>query len=428
MGGGMFNIRASPTITDCRFTENSANKGGGMRNYINSHPTVTDTIFEYNHAGEEGGGMDNRKNSNPVVTRSTFIGNTAPAGGGMHNYVGGAFTTGNPTIRSSLFTRNVGSEGSAIRNNDPNPVIINSTIAYNEGAAAISSRNGSAPYLLNSIVWGHAEGAFDGETAASTIVNYSNIEGGFPGIGNLDLDPLFVSVANDDYRLTSISPLVDAGTNDLLLPATDLDGEPRIMGGTADMGAYELGMCSAIEEGCGTPNAAPTAAFMHTTTALTADFTDTSFDSDGTIVSRSWDFGDGNTSTLQNPSHIYAAAGTYSVSLTVTDDDGASNSTSQPVTVGDLAVAGISPNTTPMPNIFDATITGTGFAADAQVSFSNADGPTPKVTGSPIVESTKIKVKITVKTGGPPRPRHWDLTVMSGGSSVTLPGALTVQP
>lgn len=50
--------------------------------------------------------------------------------------------------------------------------------------------------------------------------------------------------------------------------------------------------------------------------------TDNSVDYDGTIVSWSWDFGDGNTSTQQNPTHTYSENGDYNITLTVTDDSG----------------------------------------------------------------------------------------------------------
>lgn len=87
--------------------------------------------------------------------------------------------------------------------------------------------------------------------------------------------------------------------------------------------------------GLTTENQPPAAEFSFSCTDLACDFTDASSDSDGTVVSRSWDFGDGNTSTAENPSHGYATAGSYLVTLTVSDDDGASDSISKTVTVSE---------------------------------------------------------------------------------------------
>jgi PKD repeat protein len=88
-----------------------------------------------------------------------------------------------------------------------------------------------------------------------------------------------------------------------------------------------------VDHGGGGGNVAPTANFSFVTSGLTATFTDGSSDSDGTIASRSWTFGDGGTSTATNPSHTYASAGTYSVSETVTDNGGLTGSVTKSVTV-----------------------------------------------------------------------------------------------
>jgi len=78
----------------------------------------------------------------------------------------------------------------------------------------------------------------------------------------------------------------------------------------------------------------PTASFSYTTSGLTVNFTDTSTDAGGSITSRSWNFGDNGTSTTTNPSHTYAAAGTYSVTETVTDSaSGKTSSKTSAITV-----------------------------------------------------------------------------------------------
>ena len=101
-------------------------------------------------------------------------------------------------------------------------------------------------------------------------------------------------------------------------------------------GAGIIDASAAIDFVTGMPiNQRPTAAFTESIDVLTVTFTDTSTDNDGSIVNRDWDFGDGNTSTEQNPANVYAASGTYTVTLTVIDDGGATDSTSHDVTVDD---------------------------------------------------------------------------------------------
>lgn len=80
-------------------------------------------------------------------------------------------------------------------------------------------------------------------------------------------------------------------------------------------------------------NTPPVADFSYDTRRTRATFYDKSIDKDGTIVSRFWDFGDGQTSTDNNPRHYYRRYGTYTVTLTVTDDGGAINSQSKTITL-----------------------------------------------------------------------------------------------
>ncbi len=85
--------------------------------------------------------------------------------------------------------------------------------------------------------------------------------------------------------------------------------------------------------GGGPGNEPPVANFRSRVVRRMVAFTDRSRDSDGSIVARHWDFGDGETSTMTSPIHAYSAPGTYNVTLTVTDDDGATASKSSTITI-----------------------------------------------------------------------------------------------
>ena len=112
------------------------------------------------------------------------------------------------------------------------------------------------------------------------------------------------------------------GVHTVYVQATDAAGKP----GTPNAVRFTV-------SGSG-GNAPPVANFSAAVSGLSVNFSDSSSDADGSIVSRSWNFGDGSTSTATSPSKTYAAAGTYTVTLTVTDDDGASNTKTASVTVG----------------------------------------------------------------------------------------------
>lgn len=101
----------------------------------------------------------------------------------------------------------------------------------------------------------------------------------------------------------------------------------------------EMGNNLTTHAGGSTPppaNQAPSASFTYSCAGLTCSFDGSaSSDPDGSIASYAWAFGDGSTGSGAATSHTYAAAGTYTVTLTVTDNAGATNTTSQAVTVAD---------------------------------------------------------------------------------------------
>ncbi|MDZ7719406.1 MAG: PKD domain-containing protein [Balneolaceae bacterium] len=115
-------------------------------------------------------------------------------------------------------------------------------------------------------------------------------------------------------------------------------------------------------------NSLPTADFTYTADYLAVQFTDASTDSDGSISSWSWDFGDGATSSSQNPSHTYSQEGSYTVSLTVTDDAGDSDSISKNITVNEQV-----DEAAPVIDSFSINAYNTGPWNRADVSWSVSD-------------------------------------------------------
>ena len=151
----------------------------------------------------------------------------------------------------------------------------------------------------------------------------------------------------------------------------------------------------------GDGNTAPSAAFTSSCTDLGCSFDATgSSDGDGQVVSYAWTYGDGTTGTGVSPSHTYAAAGTYSVKLTVADNGGATDTVTHQVTV-------TAP--TPPPNQPFAADT---FARTVATGWGSAD------TGGAWTTTSATAFSVAPATGG--AIKH---ATKGSQVSASLPGA-----
>ncbi len=266
-GGGMYNANfSSPTLTNCVFTGNSSNSefalddGGGMYNFYHSSPIVTNCTFSGNTAGSGGGGMYNSYDSSPILTNCTFSGNSASYGGGMVNHA-----LSSPTLVNCSFFNNSAESGGGMCNISSSPTLVNCSFSGNSaGRKGGAMFNGYSVYLwisspfsptiTNCIFWGNAAPA-NSEIYNSTenvpTITYSDIQGGYPGEGNIDADPLFIHQAEGYLHLKAGSPCIDAGDNAAPgVPALDFEGNPRVMDGdldgaaAVDMGVDEFFHCA----------------------------------------------------------------------------------------------------------------------------------------------------------------------------------------
>ena len=278
LGGGILGYGTKATIGQCIIRENSgvglkgcfgtirhciiSSNGGGL---VDCHGLITHCTI----TGNSGGGLSrcNGQINNCIISANSTSGHGAgvsDCGGLISNCIISNNSTGNwgaggihcgynsnPTIRNCLITGNTGGYGGGINCNTSSPMkITNCTIADNTASEGGGICNyGGNPIVTNCILWGNTAARGDQiivyGLGGSTTVRYSDIQGGWSGVGNIDADPCFA--LSTDYHIMPGSPCIDAGDPNYIAGPneTDLDGNPRILDGdgdgnnVVDMGAYE---------------------------------------------------------------------------------------------------------------------------------------------------------------------------------------------
>ncbi len=304
-GGALYVVDGRLGMAGCTFRANGAGMesgaspslgtGGALRSDGKSQITLTRCKFYHNFAGSQGGALDNDKGS-AVLTWCLFLQNTAGnAGGGAIWNSGGRLDlvsctlTGNRSganggalvngwngllsaANCSLHANSSAARAGAIHNFASGKTTLwNCTLAANRqdgsrGAIVCGAASGSALGELtvaNSILW-NGGNEISNEDKSIVTVGRTDIQGGWPGVGNLNVNPQFVRPAgpdgiagteDDNLRLGPESPCVGRGDSALLpqdfadldgdgdlkerLPF-DLDGKERLAGAAVDLGAYEV--------------------------------------------------------------------------------------------------------------------------------------------------------------------------------------------
>ncbi|MDA8018915.1 MAG: hypothetical protein MPN21_15855 [Thermoanaerobaculia bacterium] len=304
VGGGIFNDGGSPVLRNLIVRDNRA-------------ATSADGGF--------GGGAANIGSGTPLFVNVLFTGNAAEAGGGVFNEVDATYVnvtfSGNPAVRI--------------------------------GGAAFNRF--SSPTFRNVIMWGNTASVDDSmaSSTATETVTYSLVEGGISGASNISSDPQFVDAdgaddvfgtADDNPRLQSTSPAVDAA-NSNHVPAgvdLDLDGLPRL-----------VDIAEVTDTGAGSPVVDMGSFEAQSTTEVTA---------------------------IVRSTPASAATNAGSVTFTVTFDRSLSGLTAanfmlnSPGLTGSPAITSVVPTGGSVSTLWNVTVNGYGGAGSLRLDLDNADG------------------------------------------------------
>ena len=233
-------LTSDSTLSGFTITNGIGTYGAGVVGSYSGANFLTNCVLTGNHAYLAGGGAvwctlynctltgnwgetNGEAAANSTLYNCTLSGNT-----GDTNYSTGAAVYGGTLYNCTVTSNSLAGADTCTLNN----------------CTLTSNQRGGAWYsmLYNSI-------AYYNQPAPWAPLNSNYISSGLnycctmpmpgQGVGNITNEPLFVDPANGDFHLQLSSPCINSGNNSFVSVATDLDGNPRIVGGTVDIGAYE---------------------------------------------------------------------------------------------------------------------------------------------------------------------------------------------
>jgi PKD repeat protein len=296
------------------YLENGA--GGGAYSAVLSNCTING-----NSAGNIGGGVCYSTLENCILT-----------GNGGYNGGGAAYSLLNSCVLTNNFGLFYG--GGAYKSYVVNSLLISNVAAFCCGVPGGIGGGANTCTLNNCTIVGNSAeqygGGVDGASTVNNCIVYFNSCGSGPnfevgtpmnysctsplpnGIGNITNDPSFINPNSGNFRLLSNSACINEGTNFYATTSTDLDGNPRIVGGVVDMGTYEYQTALPLILAMQVDNTNVATGFALGFAAMIKR---------GLATFVLWDFGDGTQITNQlTPSHSWMAPGTYTVTLLASNE------------------------------------------------------------------------------------------------------------